>query len=181
MRILIICGSRRKNSYTRKLTDIAFEHCKKKDAETHYLDIGKEMISEFRGFGENYGKETLKWVQILETADALIIGSPIYNGLISSGVKNFFEFPNYKLLEGASAGFIIKSSGAGAQQQARGQLTALMNYFNVNSNPRAVFSTDADFEENGKLKNQNIEERIKWLVDSTIKTSMCLGGKHVKI
>jgi len=78
-----------------------------------------------------------------------------------------FEFVNYKALEGRVAGFVLKSGGSISFLQVQGQLQALMNYFRVVSNPRAVFVTDEDFD-GMKLKNVNIEERIKRLVDETI-------------
>ncbi|MBU0586723.1 NAD(P)H-dependent oxidoreductase [Candidatus Micrarchaeota archaeon] len=167
MKAIIICGSRRKNSLTRKLTNLAYEECKN-ICETNYLDLGKEEIENFRGFEEEYGKNTTKWIKTIEEADVIILASPIYDGLLSSGIKNLFEFIDYKSLEGKVAGFIVKSNAAGTHQQVRNQLVALMNYFNVFTNPRPVFSIDADFEDE-KLNNPKIEERIKRLIQETIK------------
>lgn len=50
--------------------------------------------------------------------------------------------------------------------RARAALQALMNYFGVISNPRAVYVTDEDFD-GMKLRNLNIEGRIKRLVNET--------------
>lgn len=44
MKILIICGSRRKDSLTRKLTDIAFEYAKGKYGDVEYIDLGKKTL-----------------------------------------------------------------------------------------------------------------------------------------
>jgi FMN reductase/FAD reductase [NAD(P)H] len=169
MKILIVCGSRRKDSLTRKLTDIAFEYAKGKYQDVEYIDLGKKDIEPFRGFGEKYGSETTDAIKLMESADVFIIGSPIYDALLSSGIKNLFEFVNYKALEGSVAGFIIKSNNAGTHQQVRGHLVALTNYFNILSNPRSVFSVDDDFDDNGNLKNEKIRERILNLVDSTVR------------
>jgi FMN reductase len=168
MKILIICGSRRKNSLTRKLTDIAFEHAKKNHKEVSYLDLGKADIDDFKGFEEKYSENTMKAVKLVEGSDVIIIGSPIYNGFLSSGVKNLFEFINYKALEGKVAGFILKSGTQASWRQAHEQLVALMNYFNVISNPRPVFASDEDFNEKGELNNDEVRKRIENLVDSTI-------------
>lgn len=103
-------------------------------------------------------------VKMMENADVFIIGSPVYDALLSSGIKNLFEFVNYKALEGRVAGFIVKSNNPGTHQQVRGHLVALTNYFNILSNPRPVFSVDDDFDENGNLKNEKIRESIIRLV-----------------
>lgn len=168
MKILIICGSRRKDSLTRKLTDIAYEYAKGKYKNVSYLDLGKTDVEPFRGFEETYNKHTADAVKLVESADVFIIGSPVYDALLSSGVKNLFEHVNYKALEKSVAGFIIKSNNAGSNQQVRGHLVALVNYFNILSNPRSVFSIDEDFDEKGNLKNEKIKERILNLVDSTL-------------
>ena len=86
--------------------------------------------------------ETADWIR------RLIIGSPIYNGLLGSPLKNLFE-------------------------HVQGQLVALMNYFQVLSNPRAVYAFDEHFEagdrsQKGKLKDKAIERRVKRLVDETV-------------
>ena len=168
MKILVICGSRRKDSLTRRLTDIAYGYAKGKYGDVIYLDLGKTDIEPFRGFEGAYSKETKDIVKLMESTDVFIIGSPVYDALLSSGVKNLFEHVNYKVLEKSVAGFIIKSNNAGTHQQVRGHLVALANYFNILSNPRPVFSIDEDFDEKRNLKNDKIKERILNLVDSTV-------------
>lgn len=175
MKITIICGSRRKNSLTRKLTELAFEHLEKDYKEVRHLDLGKTEIESFRGFEEEYGKETREWVKIVESSEVLIIGCPIYNGLLSSGVKNLFEHVNYKSLEGAVAGLIIVSSSPASWQQVRGQLIALMNYFNILTNPRPVFASNSDFDKDGNLVNEAVRKRIIEMVDKCLELKKKLG------
>ncbi|MFA5077724.1 MAG: NADPH-dependent FMN reductase [Candidatus Micrarchaeia archaeon] len=202
MKVLIICGSLRVNSLTRKLTDIAFDYARTKYGREHeiaYLDLGKTpmVIAEdsfgdasqkpsadiasgglpnsvfgmehFSGYASEvqYKKETLEVVKMVESSDVLLIGSPIYDAVFSSGIKNLFEFVNYKSMEGRIAGFMIKSSNPGSSQLVRSQLVALMHYFGIICNPRAVFASDADFE-NGNLKNEDVKKRIERLVDETL-------------
>lgn len=100
MKILVICGSLRKQSQTRILTDIAYGYAKKTHPDTQYLDLAKTRIADFQGFEAQYDKTTNKAVKLVQNADVLIIGSPIYNGLLASQIKNLFEHVNYKALEG---------------------------------------------------------------------------------
>jgi len=168
MKLVIICGSLRKKSYTRTLCDLAFSYAKEKYDDVHYLDLGKTDVQQFRGFEEEYSQFTKDAVQLVSGADALIIASPIYNGLLGSGVKNLFEHINVKALEGKAAGYIIESAGTISGLQVQGQLIALLNYFRVISNPRPVFTQrDLHFDKEMKLTNPEIGERIKGLVDET--------------
>lgn len=168
MKILIICGSPREKSYTRVLTDITFEYAKSKNYDVTYLDLGKTNIEKFRGLEEKYDKITNKAVNLVESSDIFIIGSPIYNGVFSSAIKNLFELVDYKSLEGKVAGFILMSEGTMSYLQVQGQLQALMNYFRVISNPKSVFAKADNFDENMKLIDEKIKERIERLVEETI-------------
>jgi len=168
MKILIVSGSLRKESLTRVLTDIAYEYAKKNYDDVEYLDLRKTRINNFEGFEAQYDENTDKTIKLVQNSDVFILGCPVYNGLIGSALKNLFEFVDYKALERKIAGFIVKSGSNISFLQVQGQLQALMNYFRVISNPRAVFVTDEDFE-GMKLKNRKIEGRIKRLIDETVK------------
>lgn len=171
MKILIICGSPRKNSLTRVLTDLAHSYAKEKyaSAQIEYLDLGKYPVDNFRGFEEEYGQQTKNAIKLIEDSQVLIIGTPVYNGLLSSALKNLFEHINYKALEGHLAGFIIHGSGTISSLQVQGQLMALMTYFRVVSNPRAVFtSRNQHFDEKGNLTDEAVSKRIQKLVDESI-------------
>jgi|YelNatPaOPRAMG01_1025707.scaffolds.fasta_scaffold72841_1 NAD(P)H-dependent FMN reductase len=166
MKILVICGSLRKNSLTRVLTDIAYEYAKE-FGEAEYLDLGKTKINNFQGFEAKYDEATNEAVKLVEDSEVFVIGSPVYNGMLSSGIKNLFEFIDYKALEGRAAGFILKAGGNISFLQVQGQLQAMMNYFRVVSNPRSVFVTDDDFD-GLVLKNSKIKERIRRLIQETV-------------
>jgi NAD(P)H-dependent FMN reductase len=171
MNILVICGSLRKKSYTRTLTNIVFDYCREKFAghQVDYLDLGSHALEQFRGFDENYGQETKAAIALVANADVFLIGTPVYNGLLSSGIKNLFEHINYKALDSKVAGFIIQSSGPISSLQVQGQLTALMTYFRVFSNPRAVFTyRDQHFDKAGNLIDETVKERLKRLAEETV-------------
>jgi len=173
MKILIVCGSLRKDSLTRVLTDFAYEYAKRNYENVEYLDLGKTRINNFEGFEAKYNEITKKTVKKVECSDVFILGCPIYNGLLGSALKNLFEFVDYKALGGKAAGFIIKSGSMISFLQVQGQLAAMMSYFRVLSNPRAVHVADEDFE-GMKLKTIKIKDRIKRLIDETVK----LGSKQ---
>lgn len=168
MKILVICGSPREKSYTRVLTKIAFDYAKSKNYDVTYLDLGKINIEKFRGLEEKYDKTTNDRVKLVENSDIFIIGSPVYDGVFSSAIKNLFEFVNYKTLEGKVAGLIIMAGGTISYLQVQGQLQALMNYFRVISNPKSVFVSTDDFDENMNLKNKEVEGRIEKLLEGTV-------------
>jgi len=167
MKILIISGSPRKQSYTRVLANLAYEYAKTK-YEVNLLDLGLSPIENFKGFEEKYNEYTKKTVKSLESYDVFIICSPIYNGVFSSIIKNLFEHADYETLAGKTAGFILMSGGKISYLQVQGQLTALMAYFEVKSNPKGVFVSTDSFDDNLKLTDKEIEKRVQEVVDETV-------------
>jgi len=118
-KVLVVCGSLRKASLTRVLADMAYDHAKEV-ADADYLDLAKADVEWFRGWEEDYGASTREAVEKLIRADVLVLGSPVYDGLLSSPLKNLFEHVEYKSLEGKVAGFIIKAGARSARSKFRG-------------------------------------------------------------
>ena len=103
MRVIAINGSPRKNWNTATLLKNALEGAASQGAETEMIDLYdynyKGCISCFacklKG-GKSYGKccvnDDLKSIfEKIEEADALIIGSPIYLGMVTGETRSFLE------------------------------------------------------------------------------------------
>ena len=138
----------------------------KKGNEVKMIDLSLGKIEPF--VAKAMGKETKDAVDLIYWADVLIVCTPIYNSMISSALKNLFEFVDYKKISGKIAGYIINAATMKSSISVQNQLTGLMSYFGIISNPRAVFVTMEDFDEKG-LKNKDVEARINAMVDSSIK------------
>ena len=82
-------------------------------------------------------------------------------------MKNLFEYIDYKKTTGKTAGLVIVASGNSGFADVQTLLTQLMSYFNVITNPRAVFVT-ADTVDNGKIINEDVMDRLNQLVDETL-------------
>ena len=176
MKILIIAASPRKGSYTNRLAGFAYDYAKEKGADVDILDLEKTPLDPFRGYGEKYSKHTKDTIKaIKEKYQLLIIASPVYDSGFSSALKNIFEHSNYKELKGKVAGFIIMASGRISSLLVQSQLVAMMDYFGIFSNPKAVHAAIEDFT-GEELTSEVIKERIKNLVDSSINMAEKLSG-----
>lgn len=167
MKILIISGSPRKNSHSKVLANIAQNYLINKSAKWELIDLSEISVENFKGFEETYNENTKKAVHKLKESDVIIISTPVYNNSFSGAVKNIFEHSNYKELKGKVASFIINSGRQASFNSTHFQLNALMNYFDIFSNPKAVYAFSDDFE-GLKLINETIKERIIDLCDSSI-------------
>ena len=87
-------------------------------------------------------------------------------------MKNLFEYIDYKKTEGKAAGLVILASGNTGFVDVQTLLTQLMSYFNVITNPRAVFVT-ADTIQNDQIVDCDVKIRLEDMVDKTLE----LGSK----
>lgn len=177
MKVLILSASPRKNSHSRALADVAIEYFQKTfKKKPEILDLNATKVDIFRGFGEKYSPATVKAIEALKEADAVIISTPVYNASFSSVLKNIFEHSNYKSLKGMVVGFIINGGTQKSFENVQTLLTSMMNYFGIFSNPQPVFVYSGDFEGiTTKLSNDSIKDRIADLVDSTVELKKKLG------
>jgi NAD(P)H-dependent FMN reductase len=167
MKILVINGSPSKKGSTKSASELALE-CVKEKWDADILDLSKNEVDCFIGFGEKYSEKSKRIVSSLKDYDGFIICSPVYNASFSSMIKNLFEHVDYKTLGGKVAGFIVVSGGSLSYIAVQTQLTTLMSYFKIISNPSAVFLGSDAFDKNKKIKDRGAKKRIDDLVESTI-------------
>ena len=169
MKVVIICGSPRKNSNTQVMMKHIFEYTKQKNVDTKFINLSEGGFEYYRGFLSevDYNEKTLQAARDITDADVWLIGTPIYNSMFGGALKNLFEFVNYKETEGKIAGLAILASGMIGFTDVQTLLTQLMSYFRVITNPNPVFMT-ADKIEDGSITSGEVKSRLNDLVDKTL-------------
>ena len=130
-------------------------------------DLTDKNIEMYRGVGVDYNQVTMDLINKLTEADIWIIGTPVYNSFFSSAVKNVFEYINYKNTAGKIAGLIIVASGHISFKSVQTNLTQLMSYFGVLTNPNTVYITVDEIDENNRLKKE-LSLRLENVLDEAI-------------
>lgn len=174
MKIVVISGSPRKNANTQIIMQEIYDYAKTKQANTKFINLSKEKIDCYEGPEGNYSDITKQAAKDITEADVWLIGTPIYNSFFSSSLKNLFEYINYKETKGKTAGIAILASGNIGFIDVQTLLTQLMSYFQVVTNPKALYMT-VDMLNDGKVADESAKIRIKELVDSTIALASKLG------
>jgi len=168
MKVVVISASPRKGANTQIMMEYLYNYAKTKNADTKFIDLSKDRIDCYLGSGENYSQITMQTAKDVTEADVWFVGSPIYNSLFSSALKNLFEYINYKETEGKTAGIAILASGSIGFTSVQNMITGLMSYFRVITNPKAVHMT-VDQIRDGKIVDENAKARLCELVDETLK------------
>ena len=167
MKIAIVSGSPRKPSKTILVMNHAYNYLKNQSHQLELIDLADKNIEMYRGVGVDYNQATMDLINKLTEADIWIIGTPVYNSFFSSAVKNVFEYINYKNTAGKIAGLIIVASGHISFKSVQTNLTQLMSYFGVLTNPNTVYITVDEIDENNRLKKE-LSLRLENVLDEAI-------------
>ncbi len=167
MKVVIISGSPRRNGNTQILMKYVYEYTKSKNHDVKFINLSEGQIECYRGPDEEYNQATKDAAQDIMDADVWLIGSPIYNSFFSAGLKNLFEYVNYKETEGKVAGMAILAAGNIGFIDVQTLITQLLSYFRVITNPKAVFLTTEAITENNL--SEDGKSRLREMVDETLK------------
>jgi NAD(P)H-dependent FMN reductase len=138
----------------------------KQKTDAKFINLSEGGIDYYTGDG-NVSDTTTQAARDIIEADVWLVGTPIYNSFFSSALKNLFEYIDYKKTEGKVAGLVVLASSNSGFVDVQTLLTQLMSYFNVITNPRAVFVT-ADTIQNNQIVDDGVKTRLEMMVDSTL-------------
>ena len=169
MKVVVISASPRKIGKTQvfmKFVTECLNNSSFEDLVVNFINLSEGVIDYYTGDG-NISDTTKQAIKNITEADVWIVGTPIYNSFFSSALKNLFEYIDYKKTAGKTAGLVIVASGNSGFTDVQTLLTQLMSYFNVITNPRAVFVT-ADTVQDDHIINDDVKSRLKQIVDETL-------------
>ena len=169
MKVVVISASPRKIAKTQVFMKYVTEYLNNSSLEgleVKLINLSDGGIDYYTGDG-NFSDTTKEAIRNITEADVWIIGTPIYNSFFSSALKNLFEYIDYKKTAGKTAGLVIIAAGNSGFTDVQTLLTQLMSYFNVITNPQAVFIM-ADTAEDDQITNEDVKTRLKQLVDQTL-------------
>ena len=169
MKVVVISASPRKIAKTQIFMKYVTEYLNNSgldDLEVKLINLSDGGIDYYTGDG-NFSDTTKEAIKNITEADVWIIGTPIYNSFFSSALKNLFEYIDYKKTAGKTAGLVIVAAGNSGFTDVQTLLTQLTSYFNVITNPRAVFIM-ADTADDDQITVEDVKTRLKQLVDETL-------------
>lgn len=96
----------------------------------------------------------------IETADLLVVGSPVYRGSYTGLFKHMFDLVDHKALRNTVV--VLAATGANERHTLMldHQLRPLFSFFRAYTVPTPVYATEADYEDYRLLFNEELFERI---------------------
>ena len=169
MKVVVISASPRKIAKTQvfmKYVTNCISDFVLDDLEVKLINLSDGGIDYYTGDG-NFSDTTKEAIKDITESDIWIVGTPIYNSFFSSSLKNLFEYIDYKKTVGKTAGLVVVAAGNSGFTDVQTLLTQLMSYFNVITNPRAVFVM-ADTVEDDQIISEDVKSRLEQLVLDTL-------------
>ena len=154
LKIVGFSGNATRPSRTRGLVAAVLQEIASRDlGETRHLDlidVGPEFaIATHAG---ELGQAAREVKSVIEEADVLVVGSPIYKGAYTGLFKHFFDLFDPTSLTHKP---VILTATGGSNRHAlviESHLRPLFSFFNVVSVPAGVFATEADFVTHDDIK-----------------------------
>jgi len=97
MKVVVISASPRKIAKTQVFMKFITEYTNSlglEDLEVKFINLSDGGIDYYTGDG-NFSDTTKQAIKNVTEADVWIIGTPIYNSIFSSALKNLFEYIDY--------------------------------------------------------------------------------------
>lgn len=169
MKIAILIGSLM-GSKTKTAMNKVYEMltARNLDIEATVLDLAEYDLpfSDGRHFLDYEGDAQFVTGTIME-ADAVIIGTPIYQASIPASLKNVFDMLPVHALEGKVASMVVTAGSQRHYLIAEQQLKPILSYMKAQIVPNYVFIEEMDFQLK-EIVNDDVLFRLERLVDDTI-------------
>ena len=173
VKIVGIGGSLRDEAYSMQALQLAAEQTKALGAEVEILDL-REMKLPFCDGGSDYPDypdvEVMR--KAVTAADGLIIATPEYHGSVSGVIKNALDLMSFEHLEGKVTG-MISVLGGQPNSNALNDLRVIMRWVHAWVIPEQIALGQAwnAFDEEGKLKDEKLTQRLAELAESLVKNT----------
>lgn len=159
-KVVVICGNTRRPSKTRALAEAIsaqiVARCQVELAIYDLVDAGPGLGAFTR---DDLSSSATKILLEIETADALVVGSPVYKGSYAGLLKHLFDLLDPFCIAGKPV--LLLATGGGERHALMGehQLRPLFGFFSALTVPTYVYASDTDFK-GGALQNEAILARV---------------------
>jgi FMN reductase len=156
-----LCGNTRRPSKSRTLVE-AVGRCVEERYGVRFETF--DILDMQPGLGQTLSREqaagrVLQLLSAVESAEVLVVGSPVYQGSYGGLFKHFIDLLRPELMNGKP--IIITATGGGDRHAlvVEHQLRPLFGFFAAHTIATAVYASEQHFVD-GQLRSQEIVERI---------------------
>lgn len=181
-RVVAVCGSRRKGSYTRATLHYALDAAAEAGAETDYIDLGDPALDIPLYDPDADVAEAGDVAALLErmrAADGVLLGSPVYHGSYSSAFRSFHDWCSFDEYEDTVVG-LFATAGGGSYESTLAHMRATVRGVHGWTVPLQVGLRNARdrFERReGSGEGIGAESRYEFVDDALCERTLKLGRR----
>jgi FMN reductase len=180
LRIVGVSGSLREPSKTTALVrELIDEVAAREPAETRVIEVatlGPLFAGALRR--EDLQPEVEDALRAIETADLLIVASPVYRASFTGLFKHLFDFVGQYALVGTPV--LLAATGGGERHALilEHQMRPLFGFFQALTLPVGVYASDTDFD-GYELTSEAVKRRIDQAVTRSLPLVSQAAGQRV--
>lgn len=161
--VVAIAGSLRETSTTRFALGHALDAAAAAGAETELVDLREWDLPLFDPDDRDRG-DAARLQGLVAEADAVLLGTPVYHGMISSALKNAFDYLGRDEFDDTTVG-LLATAGGGSYAQTLEHLRTGVRTVHGWCLPHEVGISGASdvFDADGAITDPDIEQRIRRL------------------
>lgn len=171
---LVISTSGNSESNSRIMGRMAFEHLQKQKVDCAWIDLSELDLPLCDADKCYLHAAAQKLKKTIAAADGMIVAAPVYNYDVAAATKNMLELTG-SAWEDKVAGFLCAAGGTSSYMAVMAYANSLMLDFRTVIIPRFVYATGQAFD-GDKLIDQEIEKRIRQVVDDLVRFTKALRG-----
>jgi NAD(P)H-dependent FMN reductase len=160
-----ICGSLRRESFTRMALQVALAGAKEAGARTQLIDLRDYQLIFCDGKEDEsgYPQDVFKLREEVRAAQGIILATPEYHGGYSGVLKNALDLMGFEEFEGKMLGLVGVSGGGMGAFGALNNLRAVGRALHAWVIPEQTSIPEAwkVFDASGSLTESNLEKRLK--------------------
>jgi NAD(P)H-dependent FMN reductase len=191
LRIALLSGSLRKGSYNTKLVRFVADRIKGDGVEIDEIslaDLDLPMMNEDLEKEQGHPKSVLDLKKRLIAADAVLYGSPEYNGSVTGPLKNAIDWASrpredekqLACFRGKVAGLLGASPGKLGGLRGIRDLRMILSGIGTHVVPGdfALSNAHEAFDADGRLKDENTAKLAVAVGESVVRTARALKAAH---
>lgn len=149
--------------------------------ETNILDLKdyKMEFSDGRNF-DLYNRDTKKIITEVSSADAYLIGCPVFNGSIPAPLKNVFDLVSPSIFRHKLMGFVVNGGTYQHYLMIESQLKPIAGYFRSYISPNYVYAHSNHFDFNNQIIDKDLLKRIQVLAEEMVSFQKAIDSGLIK-
>jgi FAD reductase [NAD(P)H] len=128
-----------------------------------------------------YTGDTKKVLDIIQSADFYIIGTPIFQGSLSGPLKNLFDLINPKDIRNKVMGFVATGGTYQHYLVIENQLKPIAGFFRAFVAPGYVYVNNDHFNKDNEIIDQEVLNRITDLAKEVVFMQEALKSSEKKL